>query len=57
MEITYRRRGPISRLERLLTRFTLSQSGPPPSAVRVDLAFAEPVQLAMVHPRSDGRHP
>lgn len=45
MEAVYRRRQPASRLERVLARLLLRQSGPGPADPRVDLAHGEDAEF------------
>jgi hypothetical protein len=45
MKNAYRRRPPVSRLERLLTRLLLHQSRPGSAEARVDLAHTEDVEF------------
>ncbi len=45
MDISYRRRQPTSRLERLLGRLVLGQPGPLPANPRVDLIPCAAIEL------------
>jgi hypothetical protein len=48
MEIAYRRRLPVSRLERLLSRLVLGLSRPRPPDPRVDLVLELDVEFRQV---------
>ena len=46
MDTIYRRRQPVSRVERLLARLLLRQSGPGPAEPLVDLVHDEDVEFS-----------